>query len=120
MRHEHLDPALFIAELRAQLRDRDISYDHGASVLLIGTGLSPENYPLVIYREGAGGPLVGMCIDINGFASLFKPDPNERERARFVWDEMADPSGPGPLRDASLDTVVLGADAGVGWRLLTA
>lgn len=89
-------------------------------MLLIGTGLSSENYPLVIYREGPSGPLVGMCVDIDRFASLFKPDPNERELARFVWDEIADPSGPGPLRDASLDTVVLGVDAGVGWRLLTA
>lgn len=114
-----LDPGLFSSCVEQLLKDRDPSYAHGADIILVAVGVSPAQEALVIYRESIEGPLTGLRIDLSAFASKFKPDPDEVSLARtVVWDEMADPSGPGPNTDADLDVLLLGVDKSVGWRFL--
>lgn len=115
-----LEVHAFLTAITGLLQPPPPPGSHGDNVILMGTGLSEDGHALIAYRERPDGPVVGVALDVESFRLLFDRTTTELGLARIVaFDEIADPSGPGSIRNGTWDATILGRDADIGWRVLT-
>jgi hypothetical protein len=109
------DPHEFIREIRAYFDVPDRA--HGDRVTIINTGIAADGVPVIIYTEYAGGPLVGMHVDLEKFAPLFGPGVTSAQLGEIVAsNEIADPGGPGTHLDVDWADGLVPNPSEIGWR----
>ena len=56
----------------------------------------------MLYREHAGGPVLGYSVDLVAHGALFKPDPTMAELAQIVYvDDLCSPTGHAVRREVA-------------------
>ncbi|MCK9894027.1 hypothetical protein [Frankia sp. AgB32] len=90
----HHDPALFLRLVREQVQDPENIL--GENVAWVAGRVLGTDSVVMLYREGADGPVIGRHYLVPELASMFDANVATEELARIVFvDEITDPSGPG-------------------------
>ncbi|WP_163547382.1 hypothetical protein [Candidatus Frankia nodulisporulans] len=82
----------------------------------VGGRVLDSDHVVMLYREGAGGPVIGQHYQLSAFASMFDPETTTEGLAHIIFvDEITDPSGPGERLDVDWADGLVPDPSAVTW-----